>query len=248
MVNGTLGRRRKINFSLHSSFIFFVVITFVICCKFVETKELKQNQTKYGEMLLQTLEKDNFNYDTKLWIYFTDKGEDEHKIQQKLETLNDFHSKTLERRLKIRQEITNLHELINEEDLPINKEYIKEITNYKGVKLQKSSRWMNSISIKLTENTPILSTLNSISKFEFVKKIEIVKKFTKNTPVENNNNNNNNNNNENLNLKERSDNVLNYGSTYSQLNQINVPALHNLGFNGSGIYVLLLDSGIYSFP
>jgi subtilisin family serine protease len=37
--------------------------------------------------------------------------------------------------------------------------------------------------------------------------------------------------------------VLNYGSSLNQLTQINVPAVHELGYNGQGVIVCMLDTG-----
>jgi hypothetical protein len=35
----------------------------------------------------------------------------------------------------------------------------------------------------------------------------------------------------------------NYGASYTQLNQINVPAVHDLGYTGAGITICLMDAG-----
>jgi subtilisin family serine protease len=40
-----------------------------------------------------------------------------------------------------------------------------------------------------------------------------------------------------------STNVLNYGASFGQLNQINVPAVHNLGFSGQGVLIANFDAG-----
>jgi subtilisin family serine protease len=37
--------------------------------------------------------------------------------------------------------------------------------------------------------------------------------------------------------------ILDYGPSFTQNNQINVPALHNLGYDGSGVLVAMLDAG-----
>ena len=37
--------------------------------------------------------------------------------------------------------------------------------------------------------------------------------------------------------------TINYGLTLSELNQLNLPALHNLGFIGTGVLVCMLDDG-----
>ena len=36
---------------------------------------------------------------------------------------------------------------------------------------------------------------------------------------------------------------LNYGSSFTQLDQINVPAIHDLGYYGQGVTICLMDAG-----
>ena len=43
-------------------------------------------------------------------------------------------------------------------------------------------------------------------------------------------------------------NSLNYGGSFTQLNQINVPAVHDSGYNGAGVTICVLDAGFDNLP
>ena len=38
-------------------------------------------------------------------------------------------------------------------------------------------------------------------------------------------------------------NSYNYGQSYTQLNQITVPQVHDLGFTGAGVTICMMDAG-----
>lgn len=37
--------------------------------------------------------------------------------------------------------------------------------------------------------------------------------------------------------------VFDYGPSFSQVNQLNVPVLHDIGYSGNGVLICMLDSG-----
>ncbi len=42
--------------------------------------------------------------------------------------------------------------------------------------------------------------------------------------------------------------TFNYGSAYTQLQISNVPAVHDLGFNGTGVTICVMDAGFDNLP
>jgi hypothetical protein len=147
---------------------------------------------------------------SKSWIYFTDKLQNENIYQQTLKETDSF---TLERRkLHNNQEIDYY-------DLPVNPFYIQKVLRIVKKKNHNTSKWMNAITIEISETESIL-----ISKFIFVKSIEIVFSFKKSTPR----------------------NELNLISQMvgdSAIKQINADKFHEKGFYGQNVKILVLDSG-----
>ncbi|HVO76003.1 MAG TPA: S8 family serine peptidase [Ignavibacteriaceae bacterium] len=138
--------------------------------------------------------------------------------------------KSLLRRKKVMGE-----NYITFEDLPLKTEYIHQIASL-GIKIERRLRWFNAVSAYLSE-----AQIEQLLLFPFVEKIVPVKNLrSKNDP-------------EGLydgelfkpgffgkNVKV---NQLNYGSSFDQLNLIDVPAVHSRGITGQNVLVGFLDSG-----
>ena len=164
-------------FVLTTLFLFFCYI-YVISSTSVQYDD---HNGKFGEILIERIEQDKLIESSKFWIYFIDKGllseEDIFLIKENI-LKNEWHPKTIERRLKMKS-TEKLHELVNEEDFPVNEEYINEIKKIEGVEIKTITRWGNSISVLIKNNKKQVKTLEEISKFSFVKKIELVRTFKK---------------------------------------------------------------------
>ncbi len=161
-----------------------------------------------------------------IWVFFKDKGRNLSKYYNKpARVVSDA---SLTRRLKVLPK----DKLINEIDLPVNKDYIIGIKNY-GAEVKHVSRWFNGITIYINkEMIPLLAEL------PFVKQLDIVNKFR--TPPE---------------IKDEHKVVksfsqplgaykYDYGSSFTQLQQINVPAVHEMGITGKGVNICLMDAGV----
>jgi subtilisin family serine protease len=114
-------------------------------------------------------------------------------------------------------------------DLPVNQAYINRITDFEA-KFRHRSRWLNAASFE----TPV-SELDRISELSFVRSIKPVltgkrKPVRIEAPPD-----------EPLQGKGLLD--LNYGASYGQLQQLNIPAVHNMGYYGQGVLVCMLDTG-----
>ncbi len=158
-----------------------------------------------------------------IWIFFADKGP---FVQSELQNPGAvISSKSLERRNRIFK-----CGKIDETDLPIYPDYISELQKI-GFGVKQKSKWFNSIS-----GFADSSLIRKISQYSFVKKLDVVPKYKSYKKIESIN-------------KELNENAitelnsLNYGSSYTQLQQINVPALHDLGISGQGITICILDCG-----
>jgi serine protease AprX len=168
-----------------------------------------------------------------VWIYLTDKGNDLGGYYSN--PLSVVSQKSLDRRVKV----LNQSELIDYSDLPVNQNYINALIQ-NGFELKQKSKWFNAVSGFANQ-----SEINQIALNLFVKKIDVVGTFAKrNDDIEFNSN------------QSETDtpnqpegiNSLNYGNSYTQLNLISVPQVHDLGFNGSGVTICVLDAGFNNLP
>ncbi len=164
-----------------------------------------------------------------VWVFFTDKGKD---IKQKLEKAEaQLPQHALERRKKCFKGKSSLASFY---DLPINKNYIQEVTKHIE-KLRRTSNWLNALSAELRT-----SQIEKIEQLSFVKKIDIVKKGKINRKTAEFNFANAFNA---PSFQEEKDHTLNYGASLTQLELMNVPAAHDSGYSGQGIVICVLDAG-----
>ncbi len=163
-----------------------------------------------------------------VWVYFSDKGQ----------LVENYYSnptlvvseKSLQRRAKL-----NSDNLIDYTDLPVNKDYIQTLLN-SGFQLKHKSKWLNAVSGFADK-----STIENIISHNFISSIDLVKAFKKSNnklefeQIEP----------EKLSHTPQPEGLhsLNYGQSYTQLNLIQVPAVHDLGYDGAGITICVMDAG-----
>ena len=160
-----------------------------------------------------------------VWVYFLDKIQDDSPDinSQFLAIRDSMHDRTIQRREKVKSD----DNLIGIVDLPVSNNYIQLIKKT-GVKIRNKSKWLNAVSISGTREQ-----IELITQYSFVKKIEPVlngrrRKANPLDPIS----------------KTHSDSSY-YGNSFNQLNQINIIQLHELGYSGKNVRVLVLDSGFY---
>ena len=197
-------------------FLFFIILAFnnVIASE------------KIGKHLKNYLELNKTNNPIKVWIYFTDKGENLNRYFLNPELV--VSKASLERRKKVLPQ----NQLIDFQDLPVNQNYINQIKNY-VVELKHPSRWFNSISAVITSDQ-IYDLIN----FPFVKEVELVERFRKApNPIDVNDVQNDG--------QREVNNItsFNYGASLTQNQQINVVAVHNTGNYGQGVRICVMDAG-----
>jgi len=160
-----------------------------------------------------------------LWIFLTDKGFFS-KTELNIEIKKHRQNRSL-KSLKKRDKINNR---LNFSDLPVYEPYIEQISEY-ALKIRHKSRWFNAVSIEIKADA-----LPNISSLPFISKIEPVKKHKISFPPTEVTNNF-------VFGKSVSTAPIDYGSSFGQLDQINVVAAHDLGYTGDGVLIAMFDGG-----
>lgn len=175
-----------------------------------------------------TVKDDN---DYKFRLVLKEKGTSNFSINKPEEFLS---AKSIERRRK-----QNLS--INESDLPISTDYIKEIEKTGAVIVAKS-KWLKTVTINCSD----YFLMDKLKTLPFVQDVVLV--WTSNKPVVINAPKNKNSVKAVL-TNSYSDSI--YGSAFDNINVNNGQVLHKLGFKGSGIDIAIIDAafvGITSNP
>lgn len=160
----------------------------------------------------------------KYWIFFKDKGfsrpEKSLNIEKEKAT---FSERTLQRRAKTMSQ----DQLVDEDDLPLAKSYVNKLTQL-GVEPIVQSRWLNAISAVLTEEQKA-----TVQEFPFVKAIKHVAGYSQELPEQR----------DNTFLAKPQNYTFDYGPSLQQNEMMHVPEVHDLGLDGSGVIVGMLDTG-----
>ena len=162
----------------------------------------------------------------KVWVFFTDKGFVDAKSFQAAITKagHALTPRAVQRRAKTRKE-----SLVGFHDLPVNQAYIDRVADFNAT-FRHRSRWLNAASFEVP-----VSQVDEISELSFVRSIKPVLAGKRKpvrietTPDQP--------------LQGKGPLDLNYGASYGQLQQLNIPAVHNMGYYGQGVLVCMLDTG-----
>ena len=119
----------------------------------------------------------------------------------------------------------NFNIAIDSTDLPINQSYVSQIANL-GLTVHCRSKWMNGLTLLVADSTK----MNQVRALPFVKWAKYTGKIDVAQPAK-------------ARKSKYDTQVYNYGSSATQLNQINASYLHNLGYTGKNIHVAVLDAG-----
>lgn len=158
------------------------------------------------------------------WVIFTPKNVDD-------VTLNNASNFLTEKALA-RKERFNIS--IDSRDLPLDQNRVNLIKSEIGINYITQSKWFNAVYVSGTE-----ANINALKNFNFVARIFFMNRALNTNAsskrlkplIEGNTN------------KFLSENTFFYGSTATQINQINLAPLHSSGFTGKGITIAVLDSG-----
>ncbi len=184
---------------------------------------------KFTDRLNNYINNSSSNSEVHVWIFFSDKGPNSESLLANPSQI--IGEKSLKRRAKV----LPASKLVSAADLPVYQGYIEQVQS-KGFQLKHKSKWFNGVSGFLP-----VSSLHRISSLPFVKEIDLVVKFSKSK--------------KNIELEEINFDAsklqtqpkglftYNYGPSFTQVNQVNIPAVHDLGYKGQGITICVMDAG-----
>ena len=188
----------------------------------------------------------SFSQYTKFWIQFTDKNNNPYSLTNPLQFLS---KRAIDRRT--RQSISYA-----ENDLPITPAYIDSVKKVSGVTVLNRSKWFNAITIYTTDT----NALNTIKMFSFVKNTKPVRRLCRNEEVDKHSEPSaeydtkypfiNNTKSEKNTAKSESNKLqfvtassYSYGLSFNQVNMLGGVCMHNMGYDGKGIQIAILDVG-----
>ena len=186
-----------------------------------------QSQDKLGKLLKKAYPSLDNTTQQLVIVYLTDKGalsKARKFLPQEL-----LSKKSMQRRLKVRDRAS----LVDEADLPLEQSYVKSVEGHVAL-LRHQLKWFNAVSALADK-----AQIDELQKLPFVKEIELIGRWkvdrsrerigeAKNEPFQ----------------QAQSATSLNYGPSFTQLNQIKVPQVHDLGIHGEGITIAVFDNGV----
>lgn len=162
-----------------------------------------------------------------VWIYLRDKGiTTQASLNRKLlEARKNLKDRCIWRRMKVLSQ----ENLVDYSDLPLFLPYKNKVKSFVN-RVRIESRWLNAISAEANA-----SQIHALSELGFVRKVDLVTSFQRDGILESQGD---------VAITEDQSRLnIDYGSSFAQLDQINVLPLHQLGYSGKGVLVCMLDTG-----
>ncbi len=203
---------------------FIVILSMLMSVSIFAQTNFNKGTTQLNDLLNASSDK----AELLVWVFFNDKGDNTDHYFANPESV------VSEKSLKRRAKVLPPDELISEMDLPVNNEYIEKVVSL-GFKVKQKTKWLNGVSGYVTK-----SEIGLISQLSIVKSLDVVHKFKKDYSVEEDAGNQPQGNSLN---KQNGINSYDYGQSFTQLNQIKVPAVHDMGYTGQGITICSMDAG-----
>ncbi|MBC7187732.1 MAG: S8 family serine peptidase, partial [Calditrichaeota bacterium] len=161
------------------------------------------------------------------WIFFVDKG----PVSQREALLKSgvANQHLSPRALQRRAKVLPAQALVDERDLPVYEPYVRRLREL-AVAPVVSSRWLNAVSATL--DSPQLATVRGLPFVRAVQPVAMRLPEPEPAPPA-----------ETGPLVKGLDHTLDYGPSYEQNRLMRVPEVHDLGIDGSGVRVGMLDTG-----
>lgn len=157
------------------------------------------------------------------WVQFTDKNNSPYSIDNPEVYLSP---RALQRR-------ANLGIAIDEYDIPVNPQYLQAVADC-GAELLNPSKWLNGVSVHVTNPSVIdaINALDCVSAVRFCPNDEKAQERKVRWLT-----------NETMPITVNRGTKGFYGGAEEQVTQLNVNLLHDMGFDGSGVIIAVLDGG-----
>ena len=157
------------------------------------------------------------------WVQFTDKNNSPYSIDNPSEFLSQ---RALERRARLGIEI-------DEYDIPVNAQYLQAVADC-GAQLLNPSKWLNGVSV-YTNSQSVVEAINALEFVETVRNCPNYPEAQRDKEIWLANE-----------MKSSASTRGSrgfYGGAETQVKQINADKLHELGYDGTGVHIAVLDGG-----
>ncbi len=156
------------------------------------------------------------------WVFFADRGLSRGQLADALaQAQADLPARTAARRAKM------AGPLVDQGDLPLHAPYVAAVQGV-GPRLRQQSRWLNAVSIEATrEQIAAVAALPFVTRVAPVLRLRRLEPDATAGPP----------------ARGQQPWSLDYGLSLAALEQIGVPALHELGITGQGVVIGMLDTG-----
>ena len=157
------------------------------------------------------------------WVQFTDKNNSPYSIDNPEEFLSQ---RALERRARLGIEI-------DEYDIPVNPQYLQAVEAC-GAQLLNPSKWLNGVSVYTTSQS-VVEAINALEFVEMVRNCPNYPEAQRDKEIWLANE-----------MKASGKPVVNrdyYGGAHDQVYQLRVNELHDMGYDGTGVVIAVLDGG-----
>ena len=162
------------------------------------------------------------------WVQFTDKANSPYSIDNPEEYLSQ---RALDRRAR-------LNIAIDEYDIPVNPQYLQAVADC-GAQLLNPSKWLNGVSVA-TNSQDVVDAINALEFVEVVRNCPNFPEAQRDKEIWLANE---------MKAAEKSEVSRGYyGGAEAQVTQLRVNELHDMGYDGAGVYVAVLDGGFVGTP
>ena len=162
------------------------------------------------------------------WVQFTDKANSPYSINNPEEYLSQ---RALERRARLNIEI-------DEYDIPVNPQYLQAVADC-GAQLLNPSKWLNGVSV-YTNSQAVVDAINALEFVEVVRNCPSFPEAQRDKEIWLANE---------MKMVAADRGTKDYyGGAHDQVYQIKANELHDMGFDGEGVYIAVLDGGFIGTP